>query len=92
MLLVKIHAELHEMNALLRRFVLADNDGGNGRKSTDKNIQQLSIAFEILKRDPSHNISEAARKAFKPGGGYASANSLRNALARKWQNYMRTPM
>ena len=53
------------------------------RRSVEQ-TRQLSLALEVLKKDPLHNVRSAARYAFKKAKGYKSLESLQQALHKRW--------
>ena len=93
-------AERHEMLYLMRQQIdiladirnllrrIATNDANITRRprQSREQLRQLSIALEVLERDPLHNVKKAAEYAFKNATGYTTAHSLENVLRRKWNS------
>ena len=55
------------------------------RRSVEQ-TRQLSLAFEVLRKDPLHNVRSAARYAYKKTKGYRSLESLQQALNKRWNS------
>ena len=81
--LSRLLEEAIELNRNLRRFTLQECKPNLGAKMHPKWTQTLSKCLELVKADPSHNVSYAARKIFYRGCGYTSVHALEMAVHRR---------
>lgn len=87
----KILCALNHQNELLERLCrlvgkLVNSEAEMERRPrrSVEQTRQLSLALEVLKKDPLHNVRSAARYAFKKAKGYKSLESLQQALHKRW--------
>ena len=77
---------LTDIRNVLRRAVAQDQNIVRKPRQSRDQLRQLSIALEVVERDPVHNVKRAAELAFRNTKGYASIGSLEYALRRKWNS------